>query len=181
MARWWDSDKALPRGTAPGTRGGKPMRLSSRPASRDLAGAASALAPSPDALLVIRPERRVGMYFLGWVVYVIPLAVLYAVLVHGVAWWLIAIPVLRVLHRLARAPQSWLALTRTELEGRDERVVWSAPRTAIDSIHVAPAGSARIEFADRAGRALASAPLLYTERQLATLAGALAVRVVEDR
>jgi hypothetical protein len=57
MTRWWDSDKTIARGAAPGTRGGRPVRLHSRPATRDIATERPPrLDPPPDARLVIRPR-----------------------------------------------------------------------------------------------------------------------------
>jgi hypothetical protein len=58
VTRHWDHDKTLPRGDAPGTRGGRPVRLQSAPASRDTGVEhPPRLDPPPDAILVIRPKR----------------------------------------------------------------------------------------------------------------------------
>jgi hypothetical protein len=56
MTRWWDSDKALPRGASPGTRAGRAVRLQSRPATRDISTERPPrLDPPRDALAVFRP------------------------------------------------------------------------------------------------------------------------------
>jgi hypothetical protein len=58
MTRRWDHDKTLPRGDAPGTRGGRPVRLQSAPPSRDTGvERPERLDPPPEAILVIRPKR----------------------------------------------------------------------------------------------------------------------------
>jgi hypothetical protein len=58
MPRHWDHDKTLPRGDAPGTRGGRSVRLQSAPPSRDTGvERPPRLDPPPDAILVIRPKR----------------------------------------------------------------------------------------------------------------------------
>jgi hypothetical protein len=57
MVRRWDHDKTLPRGDAPGTRGGRPVRLQSGRASRDTGvERPPRLDPPPDALIVVRPR-----------------------------------------------------------------------------------------------------------------------------
>jgi hypothetical protein len=57
MTRWWDSDKAIARGAAPGTRGGRPVRLQSRPATRDIATERPPpLDPPTGAVAVFRPR-----------------------------------------------------------------------------------------------------------------------------
>jgi hypothetical protein len=155
------------------------MSFQSRPATRD--GASTSLAPPPGALLVILPPRRVIRYFLQWTLYAVPLALIYAAMFHKVAWWLLAIPFLRVFNLLVLRARPWLALTHTELEGREKRVIWSVPRTGINSIQVGRGDPQRIEFADPLGRALASSPLGFTDRQISSLADALDVRVVDHR
>jgi hypothetical protein len=57
VARRWDSDKTIARGSAPGTRAGRAVRLHSRPASRDVnAERPSRLEPPREALAVFRPR-----------------------------------------------------------------------------------------------------------------------------
>jgi hypothetical protein len=57
MTRWWDSDKALSRGAAPGTRPGRAVRLESRPPTRDISTERPPrLDPPRDALAVFRPR-----------------------------------------------------------------------------------------------------------------------------
>ena len=57
MTRWWDADKTIARGSAPGTRAGRAVRFDSGPASRE-AGAerAERLDPPAGALAVFRPS-----------------------------------------------------------------------------------------------------------------------------
>jgi hypothetical protein len=55
--RRWDHDKTLPRGDAPGTRGGRSVRLQSGRVSRDTGiEQPPRLDPPPDALIVVRPR-----------------------------------------------------------------------------------------------------------------------------
>jgi hypothetical protein len=57
MTRWWDSDKALSRGAAPGTRAGRAVRFQSRPATRDIGTERPPrLDPPRGALAVFRPR-----------------------------------------------------------------------------------------------------------------------------
>jgi hypothetical protein len=57
MTRWWDADKALARGAAPGTRPGRAVRFQSRPASRDMGvERPPRLDPPRGALAVFRPR-----------------------------------------------------------------------------------------------------------------------------
>jgi hypothetical protein len=57
MTRWWDADKALARGAAPGTRPGRAIRFQSRPASRDMSTERPPrLDPPRGALAVFRPR-----------------------------------------------------------------------------------------------------------------------------
>jgi hypothetical protein len=59
MTRRWDADRAIARGSAPGTRGGRAVSFETRAPSRD-AGAerAERLDPPPEALAVFRPSLR---------------------------------------------------------------------------------------------------------------------------
>jgi hypothetical protein len=115
-----------------------------------------------------------------WVLLVLPLAVAWGVWRHQVAWWLIAIPLLRVLNLMALGPRPWLALTRTELQGRDGDLVWTIPTRQVASILLTSGDAQRIEFADARGRLLAHAPPGYTDRQIEQLARALGVRTVSS-
>ncbi len=180
MTRRWDSDKALPRGDAKGTRGGRAVRLESRPPTRDTNSPPVERPRVPaNALAVLRPPAWPAWLNGPWFAAAIAVGLLYGTRLHQVPWLLVLIPVGRVIRSLVVHRRHWVALTATSLEGGDGNDGWSVPTPHLESIRIARARSPRIEFLDARGRVLAHAAPVYTGRQIARLADALGVRIVD--
>jgi len=179
---WRDADKALARGSAPGTKAGRAIRLTStRPARASLSRGGTPRPPDP-ALAVFKPAAMPWQADAGWLLLVLAVGIAYASVMHSVPWFLVVVPIGRLVAMLALGRRVWIAVTPDRLhllEGSAE--VWSVPRTAVAAIHVARHGASRLEFVDRSGAPVVTAPLMYGAGQIARMAEVLVTPVIDHR
>lgn len=127
----------------------------------------------------MRPRRFSTRFELTWISLAALVGVAYISVDHAVPWFLILVVIGRILvGRLANLGD-WIALTDEEVQIREgSGEVWSVPRRDIASIHTGRHGALRVEFLNRRGEPVASAPPLYAQSQIDELASALGVSAI---
>jgi hypothetical protein len=131
---------------------------------------------------VFRPAAIPWRADVGWVLMVLLVAVAYVALLHVVPWFLVAIPIGRMIVMMWLSRRVWIAVTGDQLQVLEGSAdVWSVPRAQVAAIHVGRRGASRVEFVDRTGAPLVTAPLMYSARQIARIGDVLAAPVIDHR